>query len=338
MKTRFALKSLWALAAGGLLAASAQFAAAQVTAAQTVPVQSPDGQTATVVLSAGVPEILKLSAAHVGDDAIVAFIGSSGTVYNLSVNEIIYLKGQGLSDHVLAAMLDQHKQTAAVSVQVTTTALAPTQAAPPASTPASVYANIPGTEFAPSVAQPAATQAAPASTAYASQPAATYAYPSYSPYYASYPYYGGRYYGYGYMVIPRFPSALASVLVAGAAVDGMVAAVIAAADGVPVAGADFVAVASAEVSATAKDFPGCSQNQKGRAFERGLFLKISGARTQRRISSRSVTIPLAMANRVKPAMLWMLSLRMMRSRCVSTVRTPTPRLVAISLLLHPSAM
>jgi hypothetical protein len=196
MKTRFALKFLRALAAGGLLAASAQFAAAQVTAAQTVPVQSSDGQTTTVTLSPGVPEILKLSAAHVGDDAIIAFIGNSGTSYNLGVNEIIYLKGQGLSDHVLAVMLDQHKHVAAVSVQVTTPAPAPAPAAP-ASTPTSVYANIPGTEFAPSVAQQSFySQTAPASTVYVAQPSPTYDYSSSYPYYASYPYYGG-YYGYG---------------------------------------------------------------------------------------------------------------------------------------------
>src|ERR1035438_6732014 len=48
--------------------------------------------------------------------------------------------------------------------------------------------------------------------------------------------------------------------------------------------------------------------------------------------------PLAMANLIKPATLWMLSLRIRRSRCVSTVRVLMLRRQPISLLQRPSAM
>src|SRR5258708_685312 len=49
-------------------------------------------------------------------------------------------------------------------------------------------------------------------------------------------------------------------------------------------------------------------------------------------------MPLALANFVRPATVRMFSLRMIRSRWVSTVRTPTPSRAAISLLLRPSAI
>ena len=57
------------------------------------------------------------------------------------------------------------------------------------------------------------------------------------------------------------------------------------------------------------------------------------------IASSGMAIrPLTTANLVKPAMLWMSSLRMRRSRWVSTVRVPMFRRQAISLLQRPSAM
>src|SRR5581483_2642243 len=46
-----------------------------------------------------------------------------------------------------------------------------------------------------------------------------------------------------------------------------------------------------------------------------------------------VATPWAMANLMRPATLWTWSLSMMRSRWVSTVRTPMPRSAAISRLL-----
>ncbi len=205
MKTKLVRYSLGALAAAGLLTASTQFACAQITAASNVPVSSPDGQPTEVHLSYGVPDVLKLSAAHVGDDAIIAYIGTTGTAYNLSVNEIVYLKNQGVSDRVLAAMLDQGKRLNATVTQtttVTTPAPAPAPQAPSAAATSaastSVYAGAPGTQFAPSVSQQTVyAQTAPASTVYVA-PTTTYAYPaSYPYYYSSYPYYGG-YYGYGY--------------------------------------------------------------------------------------------------------------------------------------------
>jgi hypothetical protein len=66
-------------------------AAAPASASETRPLQ----------LSPGVPDILKLGRAHVGDEAILAFISNSGRTYHLSVSEILYLREQGVSDQVV---------------------------------------------------------------------------------------------------------------------------------------------------------------------------------------------------------------------------------------------
>ena len=78
-------------------------AAAPASASETRPVQ----------LSSGVPEILKLGRAHVGDEVIIAFIRNSGRTYHLSASEILYLREQGVSDQVLTAMLSAGQNVAA---------------------------------------------------------------------------------------------------------------------------------------------------------------------------------------------------------------------------------
>ena len=71
---------------------------------------------------------------------------------------------------------------------------------------------------------------------------------------------------------------------------------------------------------------------------RGIRGRYSGTYAPAIASSGMVTSPLATANLVRPAMLWISSLRMRRSRWVSTVRVPMLRRQAISLLQRPSAM
>src|SRR5579859_7913248 len=65
---------------------------------------------APVKLPYGVEDVLKLSRAQVGEDVILNYVQSSGTVYTLSPKEIIYLKEQGVSEKVMNAMLDQRKR------------------------------------------------------------------------------------------------------------------------------------------------------------------------------------------------------------------------------------
>jgi hypothetical protein len=147
---------------------------------------------AAVQLSAGVRDVSKLAEAKVGDDTIIAFINHSGTTYSLNASEIIYLRGRGLSDGVITAMLNQRGKAPVAAAPVTTTSAAPAQSSTTYVAPAPTYA------------QP--------STVYVASPAPTYV-PYYSGYYYPYyyPYYGyssplslsfgfgfGNYYGGGY--------------------------------------------------------------------------------------------------------------------------------------------
>ena len=80
--------------------------------AMTVVAQNPPDNTASP-LSYGVPQILQLSQAGVGNDIITAYIHNSGNSYGLDANQIIYLKQQGISNTVLTAMLNQPKSASA---------------------------------------------------------------------------------------------------------------------------------------------------------------------------------------------------------------------------------
>jgi hypothetical protein len=147
-------------------------------------------ETRTVQLSSGVPEILKLGRAHVGDEVIIAFIMNSGRIYHLSASEILYLREQGVSDQVLTAMLSAGQNVAAASAQAAPQPVAQPALQPAPTGPSAVWAN--------SSPQPAAaaTQFAPAyveatAPVYA-QPSPVYAYPApYYGYYDSWPYYWG---------------------------------------------------------------------------------------------------------------------------------------------------
>jgi hypothetical protein len=63
----------------------------------------------------GVPEILKLCQAKVSDGTVVAFVQNSGDSYNLSADQILWLRQQGVSDAVLTAMLSRPRAGATPS-------------------------------------------------------------------------------------------------------------------------------------------------------------------------------------------------------------------------------
>jgi hypothetical protein len=190
MKNRMSCKRVIALAVAALSCQIATVLVAQDAApppaSPGVAAAAPASEAQPVQLSSGVSEILKLARARVSDDIITAFIGSSGRTYHLSASEILYLRGQGVSDSVLTAMLSQRENAAAAAAQA---------APPPAPTgPTSVWANS-NPQPAPVAAQPvpqaAPTFAAAAVPVYA-QPAPVYAYPA-----PSYGYYGGGFHGGG---------------------------------------------------------------------------------------------------------------------------------------------
>ena len=159
----------------------------------------PAAPSAPAKLPYGVEDVLKLSRAQISDDIILNYIHNSGTIYNLSPEDIVNLRNQGVSDRVLNAMLDQRNQVVQAAAQPvpqpatpapsTVPAVADTgavQAAPTYVDSSQVYASVP--------------EAQPASSLYViPYPPRTSAYYGtywpYSPYsyYGPYGYYGGYY-------------------------------------------------------------------------------------------------------------------------------------------------
>lgn len=129
-------------------------------------------QNSAPLLSYGVPQVLQLAQAKVSDATIIAYIRNSGNSYNLTADQIIYLRQQGVSDDVLNVMLTQPKP-----------AVAPAPTAPPDN---SYQAQTPAA-YTPAPA-PAYVQSAP-STVYVVPNSQTYYYNTYSqPYYYPYSY------------------------------------------------------------------------------------------------------------------------------------------------------
>jgi hypothetical protein len=176
MKTRSPLAfQFWSISTALLISLSAL---AEVTVSVAPSAVDP------AKLPYGVADVLKLSRAQVSEQVIATYVQNSGTAYNLNPNEIVYLRDQGVSEHIINIMLEQRKRMIESLPQT-----------PAAQQPAPAYAN---TTAAPQTyAQPTQTYA-PASTVHViPYPAASYAYYNSTPYYSSYyPYYSSGYYPY----------------------------------------------------------------------------------------------------------------------------------------------
>jgi hypothetical protein len=186
MRNRIFSRPLSAAAGLAVLAFSAMPVAAQ-TFSNSVTPSNPDqtatpAQTKPVQLSYGASDVLKLSRAHVSDGTIIAFIQGSETIYNLGADEIVYLRQQGVSDSVIAAMLSQRQRITDAAARV-----AQSSSYPDANT----------ARPAPTYDQAKATYAQ--SQAEYVPPSTVYVVPSSSPVYVDYgyyPYYGGYYGNY----------------------------------------------------------------------------------------------------------------------------------------------
>lgn len=135
---------------------------------------APATTTDPAQLSHGAQDILKLSRAKVGDDVIVAFIKGGNRRFELTASEIVQLRNEGVSDRVLAAMVNKESP-----------------AAPPPSPPQPA---VPASAASVSAAPDAAgNPPAPAATVYVVPTSAPYSSAPYAPY----PYY----YGYSYPAV-----------------------------------------------------------------------------------------------------------------------------------------
>jgi hypothetical protein len=61
----------------------------------------------------GVEDVLKLSRAQISEDITLNYIKNSGTIYNLSPKDIVYLRNEGVSDKVINTMMDQRSNVPA---------------------------------------------------------------------------------------------------------------------------------------------------------------------------------------------------------------------------------
>ena len=179
-------KKLAIVVAGGLMALALN------APAQNSPTPAPK-------LPYGVSEVEKLAKANINDDTIIAYIKSNRTDYNLSADQLLYLRQQGVSEAVLKAILTQPKPVvtpAAAPVAVASAAPAP---AAPAPAPAGRAA------MSPTYTTPAPEPApiAPPNNAVVVAPQVTYVQPAPSPYYYNYPpYYYAPYPYYGWPFPP----------------------------------------------------------------------------------------------------------------------------------------
>ena len=180
MKTRISRICLFASLGAATLVALGATAQTPASSTTTTTTAAPT-DAAPAKLPYGVDDVLKLSRAQVSEDVTLNFIRNSGTIYNLAPKDIVYLRNEGVSDHVISTMLDQRKNVPA----------APQAPVYPDANPAAA-AQAPA-QYAPTYAQPAPTYVQP-DTAYA-PPSTVYTIPYSTP---AYPYYNGDYpYYYG---------------------------------------------------------------------------------------------------------------------------------------------
>ncbi|MDB6036153.1 MAG: hypothetical protein JWM16_6491, partial [Verrucomicrobiales bacterium] len=93
------------LVAFPLISANAQVPPAPPSPEPDSSGQIQDATAAPVSISPGATEVVKLAESGSSEEVILAFIKNSGTTYNLSADEVIYLKDVGLSSPVVTAML-----------------------------------------------------------------------------------------------------------------------------------------------------------------------------------------------------------------------------------------
>jgi hypothetical protein len=82
------------------------------------PAQDASGAMASLQMPYAVTQVLELEQAKIGDSTVIAYIKSSGTSYNLTASQIVFLRQQGASDAVITAMLSQPRASdSAVTIQ-----------------------------------------------------------------------------------------------------------------------------------------------------------------------------------------------------------------------------
>ena len=102
-------------------------------------------QPAPAKLPYGVEDVLKLTQAQVNEDVVLNYVLNSGTAYSLNAGDIVYLRNQGVSDHVITTMMNQRNHVAEeAAAQQAATMPAPVYAEPGTPVAAAPYYAEPG--------------------------------------------------------------------------------------------------------------------------------------------------------------------------------------------------
>ena len=120
----------------GLVVALAFPVLATYSQTPEVPVPGAPEQAQAAVpvnLSPGAAEVVRLAGSGVGDDVVLAYIQSSQATFNLSADDVLYLKDIGLTPQVTSAMLSHDSTLRGQPQQFAPAATAPT--APPGTAP-----------------------------------------------------------------------------------------------------------------------------------------------------------------------------------------------------------
>ncbi len=137
---------------------------AQVPAATVPDAAARAEAVAPASLSPGAAEVIRLATAGVGDEVVLSYIRNSQAQFNLSADDVLYLKDLGLPAGITSAMLDHDGTLRAQEQQYAPAAVSP---APVAPAPAAVAP-------APAPAAPVAAPAPAAAPAVAVAPAPVY--------------------------------------------------------------------------------------------------------------------------------------------------------------------
>jgi hypothetical protein len=147
----------------------------QTPQAASTTAPGPAQATVGANLSPGAAEVVRLAGAGVGDEVVLAYIQNSQAPFNLSAENVLYLKDVGLSPQVTSAMLSHDSTLRGQPQQYAPAAAAPMAPAPAAPAP------VAPAPVAPAAAQPAVSAPPPA---YVTSPPAevSYFYNDLSPY------------------------------------------------------------------------------------------------------------------------------------------------------------
>ena len=170
---------LAAMAMAGVTSTAHALTAVDSAAGTATP---PAGTSKGVVLSPGALDVLRMVQAKVSPQVITAYVKSSVTSFNLSANDIIVLRHLGVTDEVLAAMLERSGELRAQPAPAGPAYATAPAAAQPAAVPPDATAWAPPPDYSYAVGT------TPSDYGYGDSYNGYYPYPYYS-YYPSFVYY-----------------------------------------------------------------------------------------------------------------------------------------------------